>query len=231
MSTPTSHSPAVNSSERSAEETPLAAQEGSADHGDAQVVELRTETDVRAYADKLRALLRQLREGGDESLTVPTPEALAERQFSGVPDSAVTHAIADGALVDTVGPSWSSAKLRAELGEVSRQALHQRVQRGTLLALPTSDGATVYPVFQFVRRGEAIGVRPGLRAMLKVLRDQDPWAVAVALRASAPELGGAAPVDWEKRGGEESPLVELAESLLREWTGQGGPALVEGGDR
>lgn len=175
--------------------------------------------DVRAYADRLGELLRRTREAGAASLSVPTPEALAARQAAESPDSTVTHAISDGALAEAIGGAWSSAKLRAELGDVSRQALHQRAQRGTLLGLPTSDGATVYPIFQFIRRGGRVEVRPGLRGMLKLLHGQDPWTVAVALRTPAPELDGATPVDWEKRGGDESVLEELAEVMLREWAG------------
>ena len=66
--------------------------------------------------------------------------------------------------------------------------------------------------------------------MLKTLRGQDPWTIAVALRTPAPELGGATPVDWEKRGGDESALVELAEEMLLEWAGPlNGSASASGG--
>ena len=230
MSAPAPDTPARRSRRRTATTRRSEAHDSAADQNDAQTVELRTDTDVRAYADRLSELLRRTREEGAASLSVPAPEALAARQVGGSPDSTVTHAITDGALAEAVGSAWSSAKLRAELGNVTRQALNQRVQRGTLLGLPTSDGATVYPIFQFVRRGGKVDVRPGLRGMLKALHGQDPWTVAVALRTPAPELDGATPVDWEKRGGDESVLEELAEVMLREWAGPlDGSASASGG--
>lgn len=220
MSAPASQTPARRASGRSGRAGRSTPSRVAVSQDHAETVELRTDTDVRAYADKLSALLRRMRDGGAASLFVPAPEALAAWQATDSPDSTVTHAVSDGALVDTVGPSWSSAKLRAELGDVTRQALHQRVQRGTLLALPTREGMSVYPVFQFIRRGGRIEVPAGLRAMFKVLQGQDPWTVAVALRTEAPELGGATPVEWENRGGDASALEELAEAMLREWTGR-----------
>lgn len=230
MSAPAPDTPARRSRRLLATTRRSEAHDSGADQNDAQTVELRTDTDVRAYADRLSELLRRTREEGAASLSVPAPEALAARQVGGSPDSTVTHAITDGALAEAVGSAWSSAKLRAELGNVTRQALNQRVQRGTLLGLPTSDGATVYPIFQFVRRGGKVDVRPGLRGMLKALHGQDPWTIAVALRTPAPELDGATPVDWEKRGGDESVLESLAEEMLREWAGpQGGNASASGG--
>lgn len=122
------------------------------------------------------------------------------------------------ALVDLVGPSWSTKKVRAELGGVSAQAVHQRADRGTLWSLPTSDGSAVFPTFQFVRRNGRVETKPGLRAMFKILRGQDPWAVAVLLRTPASELDGHSPVEWEKNGGGTEALEHLARALVREWS-------------
>lgn len=127
------------------------------------------------------------------------------------------YAISDSALVDTIGPSWSIGKLREELGGRSYQAVHQRVGRGTLLALPTSDGATVYPIFQFIRRNGMLIVKPGLIKMFKILQGQDPWQVAVSLNTPAPELDGLSPVTWEKEHGDTDALEKLAETFVREW--------------
>lgn len=185
---------------------------------DIDVTVLRSDEDVRAYADELSHLLRRSEHRARRGIRVPTSEAIAERQAdaSSDADSTATHAIADSALVDTVGPSWSASRLRTELGGVSRQALNQRVKRGTLLGLPTGDGVTVYPVFQFYRRGGRVEVLPGVQAILKELVDQSAWSVAVLLNTAAPELEGATPVEWERRGGEADRLAELAGVLKRE---------------
>lgn len=182
------------------------------------VTVLRSDEDVRLYADELRALLHRSAPGASRAIRVPAPEAIAQRQVDSSAgwDGTATAAVADGALVDTIGPSWSSTKLREELGGVSRQALHQRVRRGTLLGLPTSDGATVYPVFQFHRRGGRIEVLTGLQPIIIALSGQSAWSVAVLLNTAAPELDGATPVEWARRGGDVDRLGELAGVLQRE---------------
>lgn len=183
-----------------------------------EIAVLRSDEDVRLYADKLREMLKESGPGRSQELRVPSPEAIAHGQMKTLSDwvGTGTPAVADSALVDTIGPSWSSAKLRSELGDVSRQALNQRVKRGTLLGLPTSDGATVYPVFQFRRRGVRVEIMPGLPSVLKALTDQSAWAVAVLLNTAAPELDGATPVEWARRGGDAARLEELAGVLKRE---------------
>lgn len=150
---------------------------------------------------------------------LPEPAVLVQRvlkQGAGV-ESSHDYAVSDSTLVDTVGPSWSIGKLREELGGRSYQAVHQRVGRGTLLALPTSDGATVYPIFQFIRRNGMLKVKPGLIKMFKILQGQDPWQIAVSLNTPAPELGGLSPVAWEQEQGDTEALERLAEAFVREW--------------
>jgi len=128
------------------------------------------------------------------------------------------YAKSDPKLVDTVGPSRSLQKLRKELGGVSTQAVHQRVGRGTLLALPTSDRNFVYPTFQFVRVNGKITVKRGLLKMFKHMQTIDPWQIAVLLNTpAAPELAGRTPVEWEKDGGEIQELERLALKCADEW--------------
>ncbi|MGP5088582.1 hypothetical protein [Brachybacterium tyrofermentans] len=179
--------------------------------------------DIDAYADEVASLLKStirlavpVRDGGIE---LPVPEDLVQREVSAAANIDDSHAgaVADSALVDTVGTSWSIRKVRTELGGVSPQAVHQRVDRGTLWALPTSDGSSVFPTFQFVRRNGRLGTRRGLQAMFRVLRAEDPWAVAVLMNTPAPELDGLSPVDWERRGGGADALERLAHALVREW--------------
>lgn len=149
---------------------------------------------------------------------LPDPAVLAQRVIEESRPVEDSHAYTtDGtALVDTVGPSWTIDKLRKELGGVSYQAVHQRVGRGTLLGLPTSDGVTVYPLFQFVRTNGKLTVRPGLLQMFKILKEQEPWQVAVLLNTPAPELEDHTPVEWEKNGGDIEHLEQLATVLKQE---------------
>lgn len=120
-------------------------------------------------------------------------------------------------LADLVGPVWSESKACAAL-DASRDVLSARREAGTLLGLTTSDGTTVYPVFQFVRRTDGqVEVRPGLLAVMGPLRAFDPWAVAVLLHTPAPELGGSTPIQWDRDGGASEALGDLADAVAREW--------------
>lgn len=158
-------------------------------------------------------------DSSDVLRNLPEPAVFAKRlieQQSSV-DEAHDYAIADSALTDTIGTSWSIGKVREELGGVSHQAVHQRVGRGTLLGLPTSEGVTVYPTFQFIRQHGKLRVKPGLQRMFKVLKGQDPWQVAVLLNAPASELDDQSPIEWEKTGGPVQELERLAETFVRGW--------------
>src|SRR3954452_12151153 len=53
----------------------------------------------------------------------------------------------------------------AELLRVSRQAVHERAQRGTLLALRAQDGSVRFPLFQFDGRGRPL---PGVAEAVRV---------------------------------------------------------------
>lgn len=129
------------------------------------------------------------------------------------------------AMADIVGPFWPGSRVREALHLKSRQALAERVKSGSVLALPVieNSGKTtlVYPVSQFRRLGEEIEVRPELVAMLRVLREHDPWSVALVLAAPAEELGDVSPIEAAKPG-PDRPAVEefaaLARTIHREWT-------------
>src|SRR5919201_553640 len=65
-----------------------------------------------------------------------------------------------------LGPGYSTKQVRELLG-CSRQAVSERVQRGTLLALPTREGQPTFPAFQF---GAGGGLLPGLGELVRALR-------------------------------------------------------------
>jgi hypothetical protein len=120
-------------------------------------------------------------------------------------------------LSERLAPFWSGTKVQRELGLKSRQALDERRKTGRVLALKTSDNHRIYPVSQFQRRGNRVEVKPELVSMLSVLRDHDPWSVAVLLHTPAPELEDLTPLDWIRKGRETGAIEVLARRVAREW--------------
>ena len=92
-----------------------------------------------------------------------------------------------------LGPFYDTAGLMQWLG-VTRQALADRVGRGTLLACRTTDGHLLYPLLQFGRNGQ---VRPGLVDAVGILRraGADGWAVGTWLTTPSEAFGGNSAVD------------------------------------
>lgn len=121
---------------------------------------------------------------------------------------------------ELVGPFYDTAGARAVLG-VSRQAITQRAERGTLLRVLTRDGRALYPVFQV----DAGRVRPEvvtLLGALKALDDVDGWVRAAWFATPAESLGGKAPravcTDpdmWAELG---TAAVEHAREASQRWS-------------
>src|SRR5689334_432042 len=107
--------------------------------------------DAIAEAVRRRVVARQeqLRAQGRD-LEIDDVEDLADRMMAALPSVHV--------LDQPLGPFYDTTGLVAWLG-ISRQALFDRVRRGTVLACRTSDGHLVYPSLQFGRTGQ---VRPGV---------------------------------------------------------------------
>lgn len=120
-------------------------------------------------------------------------------------------------LAERIGPVWTSVHTREQLGLNTRQALDSRRRSGSILGVKTSNGEVFYPLSQFRVTNGTIEVRPALVAMFKVLRDQDPWAVATLLTVPAPELDDHTPVQWERQGKDNKALVALAQRVRHEW--------------
>lgn len=129
-------------------------------------------------ADELARQGRSLRSLGDL-------DDLAARMVAALP---TVHPY-DTAL----GPFYDTGGLGQWLG-VSRQALADRVRRGTLLACRTADGHLLYPLFQFGRTGE---VRPGIVDAIGVLgrAGADGWAIGTWLTTPSEAFGGESAVD------------------------------------
>ncbi|MEZ5341111.1 MAG: hypothetical protein R2706_06585 [Acidimicrobiales bacterium] len=94
-----------------------------------------------------------------------------------------------GALwAEDLGPFYSSEAVAILLGNVSKQAVSDRVRRHRLLALRTGSGRLVYPAFQFERRR----VIAGLADVLAIVApdDTEAWYVASWLTTPDPALAG-----------------------------------------
>jgi hypothetical protein len=116
---------------------------------------------------------------------------------------AVTRATLETAVGGYVGVT-EAAKV---LGVNSRQAVHQRIARGTLLAMDTA-GQTVIPTFQF----DDDRVRPEIARAAKLLAPAGLSDAGVVswFTTPQPELGGIAPADWLAAGSDVARVYEAA---------------------
>ena len=130
--------------------------------------------------------LRQIESRGGAPDDLGDPDELASRMVASLPTAAHPLDVELGPFYDTTGlAGWWG---------VSRQALSDRVRRGTLLACRTADGHLLYPSFQFARDGS---VRAGILDALSVFARHgvDGWTAAVWLTTPSPAFDGDSAVD------------------------------------
>lgn len=146
---------------------------------------------VRAYEQHLR---EQIERYGHPELD---PEVAGRR--------AAIMTAAGQAWAEDAGPFFDTKGARAALGQVSKQAVSQRVASGRLLGLRLADDGSgrhrlVYPVWQF-----RPGVLRHLPAVLAVC-GYDPgravtgWTIAAWLTSPDSGVHGVAPVDLLEAG-------------------------------
>lgn len=165
----------------------------------------------------LEALTKRLREGLRERLIaystqghslaeIGSPETLAERMLDVVPEPSRWD--------DLLGPFYGTRQVARLCGGISRQAVADRRERGTLLGLKTADGALVYPTCQFDRRNRVL---PGLPEVIRSLRGSgvDDWTLAGWLVAPLGSLGGESVIGHLRRGGELEPVLAAARDAAR----------------
>lgn len=94
---------------------------------------------------------------------------------------------------DRLGAFYTTDRVRRVLGDISRQAVSQRVGSHRLLRVTTADGEKLFPAFQF--RGN--DVVPGLQDLLRVLlhAGADGWTVAYWLTARIGQFGESTALD------------------------------------
>lgn len=123
---------------------------------------------------------------------------------------AAEAALAPLIWAEAVGERWDTTETAEFLG-VSRQALHDRVRRGTLLGI-AGRGVTWFPTWQFdLPRRQ---VRPAAAKLLGVFRAMaaplTAGEVASWARQNRAELDGWAPADWIAAGRPDEAVVTAA---------------------
>lgn len=108
-----------------------------------------------------------------------------------------------------LGPSLTTMQVAELLGVGSRQAVHDRVRRRRLLALPTAERDLAYPAFQFSETGEPYAE---IGLVLDAFADAvlSPHTVASWLVTPQAALAGSTPIEWIRDGRQPEPLVTTA---------------------
>lgn len=111
---------------------------------------------------------------------------------------------------EAVGDRWDTTEAAEFLG-VTRQALHDRVKRGTLLGVP-GRGVTWFPTWQFDLAGRK--VRPAVPCLLGVFRGMrrplQPVEIASWAHRAQPDLEGFAPAEWIAAGRSDAVVLAAA---------------------
>jgi hypothetical protein len=148
-----------------------------------------TTTAAEALAEAVRVRVAQRVEelaAQGRTLDLGDVDALAERMMAALP---LVHP-----LDQPLGPFYDTAGLVAWLG-ISRQALFDRVRRGTVLACRTSDGHLLYPSLQFGRQGAVrAGVQEAVGAFTR--RGVDGWSIGAWLTTPTDAFEGHSAVDY-----------------------------------
>lgn len=106
------------------------------------------------------------------------------------------------------GGAFSMDEVCALLGDISRQAVHKKVQAGALLAVRGPHGRTVFPTFQFTSSGPIAG----LSRLSEAFESTNPWMLLNFLVHPDDRLGDRRPIDVLKEGDVDA-VVAAARSL------------------
>lgn len=114
-----------------------------------------------------------------------------------------------------VGERWPTSTV-TEFLHVTRQALHKRVAKGTILGLPGS-GTTWFPLWQFDIDSREI--RPLVAEVIAAFRDElgsaDPFVIASWATSPQPELQ-MSPEEWLTSGKDPAEVVRVARRAAAE---------------
>ncbi|GAA5107144.1 hypothetical protein GCM10023339_04800 [Alloalcanivorax gelatiniphagus] len=169
------------------------------------------EVEAAAYVEEVVGRFRQrLTEryaSGTAVTPVEDPGAVADRLALLVPLVQPGNPMAE-----LVGPFYDTAGMRTLLGS-TRQAIHDRTVRGTLLGVQTGEGQWIYPTFQL----DGDQPRKDVVEVLKVLRGGPRWSVAVWLCTPDEALDRLSPEQWLTKGGDLDAVLRLARGLAHDW--------------
>ncbi len=115
---------------------------------------------------------------------------------------------------DRIGPFYRSDQVVRLLG-ITRQAVHDRTRKGSLIAAKTADSTWVFPTFQF----EGRHLVKGLTTVLKEfdLSKSDRWAVAAWWVSPDAALSGLSPLQWLREDRDPDRVRSLARNADQRW--------------
>lgn len=158
----------------------------------------------------------QLRDGGTAAmldgdvapLVVGHPTALAAKAYEpGARARALLRGIETAEQdLSASGGAFDFTQVQRLLRGVSRQRVDQRVQEGSLLAVPGPSNKRRFPALQFDGDGRVVA---GLDQVQDSLGFTSPWAVLNFLANPLDDLGGRKPIDL-LRAGKIEMVLEVA---------------------
>lgn len=158
-------------------------------------------------------ILDRLAAGVHERLGKLSPDQAADIDSAWVAD-AMLEAIPTEHPFTRLGPFYDTAGLAIWLG-ISRQALHQKVRAGQILACVTGDGQRVYPAWQFTPDRRTL---PGLGSVLPILlANTDPWTAAIWLTTPSDRLNKQTAVSVLRHSYDPDPVVAVATDDAAGW--------------
>jgi hypothetical protein len=108
-------------------------------------------------------------------------------------------------LLERAGGAYQASEVARMLG-VTRQAVHGRYRRGSILGLPQGDTEILYPACQFTHDGQVVS---GLAEVLAAFGVQNPWTQLAVLMAPSPAAGGGTPLQALAAGDRQSAVTAV----------------------
>ena len=151
--------------------------------------------------------MAEVEAAGVDPEALGTPAEVARRMVATIPQPSPWAKV--------LGPVYTTRGVRALLGGITRQAVDDRVNRGTLFALTTADRHRVFPAFQFDEKSGALDGLPEVITRLRPLADE--WMIASFLTQPAAELDGRSPVVWLREGRDADRLDSFTRATASRW--------------
>lgn len=133
-------------------------------------------------------------------LSAFAPDAKAKSLLRGVEQAKADLKLAGGV--------FSLDEVRTLLGDISRQAVHTKVQRGQIFTVKVPSGRIGFPTLQFTPDGPV----SGMEDVIKVFPSSNRWMFLNFLVHPAEQLGNRRPIEVLKSG-QVAAVVHAAETL------------------